>query len=123
MKYKMNITKASLAIVMTMSIILASCAKKADHFGEKYVSPAMYNSYDCEQINMERQRLTNRLTELELKQNELYKSDLALGLIGILFWPIWFAIQGDGEAAAELGRVKGSFTALQQVSVEKKCGV
>ena len=45
----------------------------------------MYNSYDCEQINMERQRLTNRLTELEVKQDKLYKSDLALGLIGILF--------------------------------------
>ena len=123
MKYKMKIIKATLAIITTMSISLAGCAHKAEHFGEKYVSPALYNSYDCEQINMERQRLTNRLTELEVKQDKLYKSDLALGLIGILFWPIWFAIQGDGEAAAELGRVKGSFTALQQGSVEKKCGV
>ena len=48
---------------------------------------------------------------------------MALVIIGILFWPIWFAIQGDGEIATELGTVKGSVTALQQSSVEKKCGV
>jgi len=36
--------------------------------------------------------------------------------------PLWFAIQGDGEAATELGTVKGTMTAKQQSSVEKKCG-
>ena len=34
-----------------------------------------------------------------------------------------FLPKGDGEIATELGTVKGSVTALQQSSVEKKCGV
>ena len=42
MRYKMKIIKDTLAIITTMSISLAGCAHKAEHFGEKYVSPAMY---------------------------------------------------------------------------------
>ena len=45
----------------------------------------MYTSYDCEQINMERQRLSNRQSELETGQDKIYKSDIAIGLIGIFF--------------------------------------
>ena len=119
----MRTIKAILAVIMSTSIIMVGCAKKADKIGPKYVSPAMYNSYDCEQINMERQRLTNRTSELEVRQNEIYKSDMALGIIGVFFlWPLWFAIEGDGETATELGTVKGTMTALQQAGVEKKCG-
>ena len=123
MEYKMNIIKSILAIIMTMSLFFSGCAKKSDQIAAKYVSPAMYNSYDCEQVNMERQRLSNRQSELETGQDKIYKSDIAVGLLGILLWPIWFAIEGDGEIATELGTVKGSVTALQQSSIEKKCGV
>ena len=120
----MKIVKAAIAIIMTMSIIMTGCAHKPEEIGAKYVSPAMYNSYDCDQINMERQRLTNRKSELEVAQNNIYKNDMALGIIGVFFlWPLWFAIDGDGETATELGTVKGSVTALSQASVEKKCGV
>ncbi len=119
----MKYIKGTLAMIMSMSIIMVGCAKKADQIAAKYVSPTMYSNYDCEQIKMEMMRLNNRKSELEVKQNKIYKNDMALGIIGIFFlWPLWFAIEGDGETAAELGTVKGSITGVEQASIEKKCG-
>ena len=78
----MKIIKFILAIIMTMSLLFSGCAKKSDQIAAKYVSPAMYNSYDCEQVNMERQRLSNRQSELETGQDKAFNvsktSDLIL---------------------------------------------
>jgi hypothetical protein len=39
----------------------------------------------------------------------------------VLFWPAAFFIKGDGNTAAELGRLKGEFEALEKASIEKNC--
>ena len=41
----------------------------------------------------------------------------------MIFWPAAFFIKGDGASAAELGRLKGEFEALEKASIEKRCGL
>jgi hypothetical protein len=41
----------------------------------------------------------------------------------VVFWPALFFIGGDGQTAAELGRLKGEFEALERVAIEKKCSL
>ena len=44
------------------------------------------------------------------------------GVAIVVFWPAAFLVNGDGQTAAELGRLKGEFQALEQASVQKNCG-
>jgi hypothetical protein len=39
----------------------------------------------------------------------------------IIFWPAAFLVKGDGQTAAELGRLKGEFEALERIAIEKNC--
>jgi hypothetical protein len=48
---------------------------------------------------------------------------VATGVALVLFWPAAFFIKGDGATAAELGRLKGEFEALEKVSIQKGCGI
>lgn len=57
-------------------------------------------------------------------QDEKASSDaVATGVALVIFWPAAFFIKGDGATAAELGRLKGEFEALERVSIEKRCGL
>ena len=48
---------------------------------------------------------------------------VATGIAIVVFWPAAFFIKGDGQTAAELGRLKGEFEALEKASIEKNCGL
>ena len=48
---------------------------------------------------------------------------VATGVGVILFWPTLFLIKGDGSTAAEVARLKGEMEAIEQVSVQKRCGI
>ena len=45
------------------------------------------------------------------------------GIAIVVFWPAAFFIKGDGHTAAELGRLKGEFEAVEKASIEKTCGL
>ena len=62
--------------MVSISILVSSCASKATDISASFVSPAMYNNYDCSQIATEMQRYTNQVTELTAKQNKIYKNFL-----------------------------------------------
>lgn len=41
----------------------------------------------------------------------------------VLFWPALFFIKGDGAQAAEVARLKGEITAIQQASNARNCNI
>ena len=41
----------------------------------------------------------------------------------VIFWPAAFLVGGDKQTAAELGLMKGQMVAIEQASVQKKCGI
>lgn len=102
----------------------AGCASSSTEIQPQYVSHLQYQHLSCQQIGAEAQRVSRRVAEVSGVQDEKASSDaVATGVALVLFWPAAFFIKGDGATAAELGRLKGEFEALEQMSIQKRCGL
>jgi hypothetical protein len=113
------------ALLLTLAIALCGgCASSSSDIQPQYVSPLQYQHLSCKQISAEAQRVSRRVAEVSGVQDEKASNDaVATGVSLVIFWPAAFFIKGDGASAAELGRLKGEFEALERVSIEKKCGL
>jgi hypothetical protein len=113
-----------IGLPLCAAILLAGCANQAADIQAQYVSPNQYSHLSCSQIGAEAQRISRRVAEVSGQQDERASSDaVATGVALVIFWPAAFFIKGDGATAAELGRLKGEFEALEEVSNQKRCGL
>ncbi len=105
--------------------LLMGCATQPKDLPTAYVSPLQYKDYSCDQISMEMSRVSRKVNELRGVLKEDASNDTAQMAIGlIIFWPALFFLEGgDGADAAEFSRLKGEFEALEQVSIQKSCGI
>lgn len=112
-------------IFFALGILITGCATQPDKLPTTYVSPNLYQNYSCDQITMEMNRASRKANELQAKLKTDADNDTAQMAVGIIiFWPALFFLEGgDGPEAAEYSRLKGEFEALEEVSVQKKCGV
>jgi hypothetical protein len=107
-----------------IALTVMGCASSSDEVGTIYISPLQYQQYSCQQIAQEADRVSRRAAELAGVQDSKASSHAVMTGVGIvLFWPSLFFIKGDGQTAAELGRLKGEFEALEKASIEKNCGL
>lgn len=68
--------------------------------------------------------LSRRVSELGAHVDKTASDDNAQMAIGlILFWPTLFALDGDTPEAAEYGRLKGEFEALEKAAIKKNCNI
>jgi hypothetical protein len=112
------------AWIFSAVVILGGCASSSDEVGSIYVSPLAYQQYNYQQIGQEAERVSRRAAEIAGVQDSKASSDAVMTGVGlVLFWPSLFFIKGDGQTAAELGRLKGEFEALEKASIEKNCGL
>ena len=111
----------ALGLILT-TILLASCASSSSEISATYVSPLQYQNLTCQQIAGEADRVSRRASEVAGVQDGKRTSDAWTTTAAIvIFWPAAFFVKGDGQTAAELGRLKGEFEALEKVSIEKNC--
>mgnify|MGYP006910670466 CR=1 FL=1 len=109
---------------LSLSVVLAGCAKKADQVTASYVSPVAYSSYSCKQLETESRRIADRTAQLSGVQNKNAEKDAAVTAAAIiLFWPAAFFVGGNSENTAELSRLKGELEALEVASNQKNCGL
>ena len=114
--------KKMIAVVLALG--LAGCAKSADQITASYVSPITYQSYTCQQLAEEAERISSRPVALTGAQNNQATGDaVATTVAVVIFWPAAFFVRGDGAQAAELARMKGEMEAIEQVSIQKKCSI
>ena len=107
-----------------LAAICAGCASSSSDIEAQYVSHLQYQHLGCKQIGAEAQRVSRRVAELSGVQDEKATGDaVATGIALVVFWPAAFFVKGDGATAAELGRLKGEFEALERVSIERRCGL
>ncbi|PCD76232.1 hypothetical protein [Pseudothioclava arenosa] len=112
------------ALGLAASVAVSACAKNANEISAQYISPMQYESYSCRQLSEEAQRVSSQAARLTGVQNEKASSDaVATGVALVLFWPAAFFIDGNGETASELGRLKGELEAIEKVSIKKNCGI
>ena len=105
--------------------VVFGCASNPDKLDAAYVSPLKYKDYDCDQIALEMDHVSNRTTKLYHRLKKERKADnwqMGVGLV--LFWPTLFFLEGgDGPEASEYTQLKGEFEALRINSVQKKCEI
>jgi hypothetical protein len=117
-----NLFKKSVASLCCLTI-LAGCSTASKDIPATYVSPVQYSDYDCDQLKAEIIRINTRVASMSGKLDKNRENDnLTTGAALILFWPAVFFLGGTKEQEAEFARVKGEAQAVEQVSIQKKCG-
>ncbi len=113
----------SVAGAAALTLVLGACSTPPEKVSAQYVSPLEYQSYSCDQISMELRRVNRRLLEVTgMQESEANKDAVAMGVGLVLFWPALFFLAGD-DHAAELGRLKGEYEALEDAAIHKRCAI
>ncbi len=106
------------------ALFLAGCASSSSDITPAYVSPVLYQSYNCQQLALEAQGISARAAALSGAQDKQRTNDtIATTAAVVIFWPAAFFVGGDKQTAAELGQMKGQMVAIEQASIAKKCGI
>lgn len=113
-----------LHVALAAMVLVAGCASKSENIQASYMSPMIYEPYNCQQLAQEGQRVSARAAEVAGVQDKNRQEDTIKTTVGvILFWPIILANEGDGQTAAELAQLKGQKKAIEEASVKKNCGI
>jgi len=112
-------------VVFPIASLISGCASQPDKLEAQYVSPLQYLNHDCEKIEQELERVSNRVTNLYTDLKKKADGDSAQMAVGmIIFWPALFFLEGgDGPEADEYSRLKGEKAALDEVAIQKKCAI
>ena len=105
--------------------VLSACASSPNDISTAYVSELQYKDYSCEQVEMERTRVSQRADDLHASLKKTADNDTAQMAVGmILLWPVLFFLEGgDGPEAQEYSRLKGEAQALEKVAITKSCNL
>lgn len=111
-------------IVAALAAGVAACAKSAADIAPAYVSPILYENYNCRQLGEEAQRVSARAAQVSGVQDQKATGDAVATTVGlIIFWPTLLLIKGNDQQTAELANLKGQMDAIEQVSIRKQCGI
>ncbi len=112
------------ALVLAMATSLVGCASSSNDITPNYVSPVIYQNFNCQQLGLEAQRVSAEAAKTAGVQDQKRQKDQVWTTVGaVIFWPALLAVKGDGATAAELGNLKGHMRAIEQTSIQKKCGI
>ncbi|CCD85926.1 conserved exported protein of unknown function (lipoprotein) [Bradyrhizobium sp. ORS 285] len=106
------------------ALALGACASSSADITPTYVSPMIFQSYNCQQLAMEAQSVSSRAAVLSGAQDKQRTNDtIATTAAVVVFWPAAFLVGGDKQTAAELANMKGQMVAIEQASIAKKCNI
>ena len=112
------------ALISAACLTAVGCASSADNVQPSYVSPLTYQNHTCNQIAQEARRISRRVAEVSNTQDKNATNDAVVtGVAIVVFLPAAFFLEGDGQTAAELGRLKGELEALEKASVKRGCNI
>ena len=103
--------------VVLVILAVSGCATSSRDISPTYVSPLQYQTYTCEQLAAEEERLRVRVTELGGRIDN--KADRDKLLVATPY-TVWF-VGGNNEQEAEFARLSGELNALQQGGIMKNC--
>ncbi|WP_146182786.1 hypothetical protein [Limnohabitans sp. Jir72] len=108
--------------VLSVAAVLVGCSTASQKITAEYISPVQYQSYDCDQLAQESNRILVRVKQLGVRLDQAASNDKAIGVVGaVLFWPALFALGGTKQQEAEYARLKGEYDAISQAQILKKC--
>lgn len=110
--------------ILPAAALTVGCASRSEDVSAAYVSPIMYNSYSCGELGMEAQRVSAAAAGASGAQDSQRTKDAVVTTAAVvIFWPAAFFVGGDNAKTAELASLKGQMQAIEQASIQKKCGI
>jgi len=109
-------------IIIIASLALTACATSSKQVQATYVSPLVYKDYDCDQLSLEADRISRRVSELTGQIDKRAagdKTQMAIALV--LFWPAAFLLGNNEAQNTELSKLKGESEALEKAAIQQKC--
>lgn len=120
----MKTTLKNTTALFTAICFISACADHSSSIPAQYVSPVQYDGYSCKQIAAEMSTVSARVSEVGTQNDRVASNDdVAMGVGLILFWPALFFLDKNSVQAAEYGRLKGEFDALEKAGIHKNCGL
>ena len=114
--------KKFLVSLLALSLVVG-CSTASKDIIPTYISPLVYSDYDCDQLRAELIRINTRVNTITGKLDKNRENDnMTTGVTLVLFWPALFFLGGTKEQEAEFARLKGESQAVEQVSIQRKCG-
>ena len=110
--------------LITSACLISACAQHASEIPAQYTSAMQYDGYSCKQIGAEMETVSGRVSTLGAEADRVAGNDeAAMGVGLVLFWPALFFLDKNSAQAAEYGRLKGEFDALEKAGIRKNCGL
>lgn len=113
-------TKPMFAAAASICMLVAGCATAPEQIQAAYISPLVYQPYNCGQLGEEYARIGRRTDEVFAAQAGESSKDASAVAIGIFLWPALFALAGE-DRRYEVARLKGEANALEQAAIQKNC--
>jgi hypothetical protein len=86
-------------LIAAFAFVLSACAgRDAQPVATVQIQDA---SSDCAMINAEIQANNKRAEALSSEQNAKIAQNVAAGVVGVVIWPVWFAMDTKGAASTE----------------------
>ncbi len=112
------------AVAATVSLLAAGCASRSEEVAASYVSAHTYSGYSCKELSQEAQRVSSAAAAAAgVQDSQRTKDTVATTAAIVIFWPAAFFVGGNNAQTAELARLKGHMQAIEEASIQKKCGI
>ncbi|MCB8823408.1 hypothetical protein [Microvirga rosea] len=120
----MNALPKSCSVACTLALMAAGCASRSEDVAASYVSAASYSGYSCRELGQEAQRVSSAAAAASgVQDSQRTKDTVATTAAIVIFWPAAFFVGGNNAQTAELARLKGHMQAIEEASIQKKCGI
>ncbi|MDE2361532.1 MAG: hypothetical protein KGM42_02550 [Hyphomicrobiales bacterium] len=104
-------------LLAVLSLSIAGCGKKTQEVSATYVPASQYDGYLCSQLRNEAARVSRRAAEVFGDRN------MKASAGAVIYWPKALLTKTSGGDEAEVARLKGQMTAIQQASDARMCGI
>ncbi len=112
-----------ITVIALAFLMVAGCSTASRDIMPTYVSTAIYSNYDCDQLRLELIRVSTEANAMAGKLDKNKENDNMTTTAGvILFWPALFFLGGTKEQEARFAQLKGEYNALEQATIQRKCG-
>ena len=99
------------------AVALGACASKPENIQPSYVSTVPYESWSCQQLGEEQERLSLAYAAAAKQQNTARANDTA----GVILLGLPLASMTGHNVAPEVARLKGLQDAVSRASILKNC--
>jgi hypothetical protein len=112
------VTRAGLFPALTIAFALAACAGRDPH-PVAAVQPQDAQS-DCAMIRAEIEANNAQAEKLAEENHAKIAQNVAAGVVGVVIWPVWFAMDAKGAAGTEMDALKSRQQYLALLA-EQRC--